>query len=50
MAMSVEELDATVRTFYEGRGETVRKPNNAYFSGTVVINHAFHSKNPPNKL
>ena len=23
MAMSVEELDATVRSFYEGRGETV---------------------------
>lgn len=23
MAMSVEELDTTVRAFYEGRGETV---------------------------
>jgi hypothetical protein len=23
MAMSIEELDATVRTFYEGRGEAV---------------------------
>ena len=22
--MSIEELDATVRAFYEGRGETVR--------------------------
>ena len=24
MSMSIEELDATVRAFYEGRGETVR--------------------------
>jgi hypothetical protein len=24
MSLSIEELDATVRTFYEGRGETVR--------------------------
>lgn len=24
MSLSVEELDATVRTFYEGRGEVVR--------------------------
>ena len=23
MSMSIEELDATVRAFYEGRGETV---------------------------
>jgi hypothetical protein len=24
MSLSIEELDATVRAFYEGRGETVR--------------------------
>ena len=24
MSMSIEELDATVRAFYEGRGDTVR--------------------------
>ncbi len=23
MSLSIEELDATVRTFYEGRGDTV---------------------------
>lgn len=26
MSLSIEELDATVRAFYEGRGETVRAP------------------------
>lgn len=26
MSMSIEELDATVRAFYEGRGDTVRAP------------------------
>jgi exportin-1 len=25
MSMSIEELDATVRAFFEGRGETVRQ-------------------------
>jgi len=24
MSLSIDELDATVRAFYEGRGETVR--------------------------
>jgi hypothetical protein len=24
MSLSIEELDATVRAFYEGRGDTVR--------------------------
>lgn len=27
MSLSIEELDATVRAFYEGRGETVRTCN-----------------------
>lgn len=26
MSMSIEELDATVRAFYEGRGDTVCSP------------------------
>jgi len=26
MSLSIEELDATVRAFYEGRGETVGIP------------------------
>lgn len=33
MALSIPELDATVRTFYEGRGEQVRFPN---ISGNTV--------------
>ena len=27
MSMSIEELDATVRAFYEGRGDTVCSPD-----------------------
>ena len=46
MSMSIEELDATVRAFYEGRGDTVRFfPVPGYILLTDII-----LRNSKNKL
>jgi len=45
MSISIEELDATVRSFYEGRGETVSKSTVAL----LEVNEAdkYNSKSKP---
>jgi len=49
MAVSIEELDATVRAFYEGRGEQVRPlPRSIYFSlALLIFNPANLAKSRP---
>jgi hypothetical protein len=51
MSQSIDELDATVRAFYEGRGETVCnslfKASSEYISADLLSSH---SKSKPKRL
>ena len=49
MSLSIEELDATVRAFYEGRGETVRIRFMKLSSDIRLLTY-LDSKNKPKPL
>jgi hypothetical protein len=50
MAISIEELDVLVRSFYEGRGEQVRFSTVFTAVGESADHALLHSKTPPRPL
>lgn len=52
MPVSIEELDSTVRTFYEGRGDQVRSPlvRSPNFEANVVLMPVSTAKSRPGRL
>jgi hypothetical protein len=51
MPVSIEELDATVRAFYEGRGEQVTMARDSWRSNSITDNRPLrNSKKLPKPL